>query len=118
MPGAAQQFIERLVGGFFITRESDVTLTTTAAEILRNDPERMGYLIVNTGSVEAQVAFNINVSAARSIRVAISGGTFSANVREDFMLPTVSLYGRTEATTTTLHIVEIIRVSAPVEATP
>ena len=116
MSGAAQQFIEQLVGGFFVTRERDVTLTTTAAEILRNDPERVGYLISVTGATEAQLAFNINVTTAASIRVPGSGGTFSANVREDFMLPTVSLYGNVAAGTTTLHIVEIIRVSAPVEA--
>ncbi len=113
MSGAAQQFIERLVGGFFVTRERDVTLAATAAEVLRNDPERVGYLIVVTGATEAQLAFNINVATATSIRVPGSGGTFSANVREDFMLPTVSLYGNVAAGNTTLHIVEIVRVSAP-----
>ena len=115
MTGAAQQFIERLVGGFFVTRERDLTLTTTAQEILRNDPERMGWLIVVTGATEAQLAFNINVATATSIRVPGSGGTFSANVRDDFMLPTVSLYGNVNAGTTTLHIIEIVRVSGPAE---
>ena len=118
MSGAAQQFIERLVGGFFVTRERDVTLTAAAAEILRNDPERVGYLISCTGATEAQIAFNINVTAAASIRIAGAGGTFSANVREDFMLPTVSVYGIVAAGTTTLHIVEIVRVSAPPEQGP
>lgn len=115
MKGAAQQFIERMVGGFFVTRERDVTLTTTAAEVLRNDPERVGYLIVVTGATGAQFAFNINVTTAQSIHAPGSGGTFSANVREDFMLPTVSLYGNVAAGTTTLHIVEIIRVAPPAE---
>ena len=115
MSGAAQQFIERMVGGFFVTRERDVTLTATAAEILRNDPERVGYLISVTGATEAQLAFNINVATATSIRIPGSGGTFSANVLEDFMLVTVSLYGNVAAGTTTLHIVEVVRVSAPVE---
>ena len=112
MPGAAQLFIERLVGGFFITRESDVTLITTAAEILRNDPERVGWLVVVTGVTEAQLAFNINITTTESIRIPGSGGSFSANVREDFMLPTVALYGNVAAGTTTLHIVEVVRVSA------
>lgn len=115
MTGAAQQFIERMVGGFFVTRERDVTLTTTAQEVLRNDPERVGYLISVTGATEALFAFNINVTVAASIRVPGSGGTYSANVREDFMLPTVSLYGVVAAGTTTLHIIEIVRVSAPPE---
>lgn len=116
MPGAAQLFIERLVGGFFVTRESDVTLTTTAAEFLRNDPERVAWLVVVTGATTAQLAFNINIATATAILIAGTGGTFSVNVREDFMLPTVSLYGNVAAGTTTLHIVEVIRVSAPREA--
>jgi hypothetical protein len=112
MPGAAQEFIERLVGGFFVTRERDVTLTTTAAEILRNDPERVGWLIIVTGATQAQLAFNINIATATAILVPGIGGSFSANVREDFTLTTVSVYGNVAAGTTTLHIIEIIRVSA------
>ena len=115
MTGAAQQFVAGLVGGFFVTRESDVILTTTAAEILRNDPERVGWLVVVTGATEAQLAFNVAVTTASSIRIPGSGGSFSANVREDFTLPTTSLYGIVAAGTTTLHIVEIVRVSGPAE---
>lgn len=114
MPGAAQLFIERLIGGFFVTRESDLTLTVTAQEILRNDPERVGWLIIVTGVNQAQLAFNINITTATAILIASAGGSFSANVRDDFTLTTVSVYGNVAAGTTTLHIVEIIRVSAQV----
>ena len=115
MVGAAQAFIERLVGGFFVVRERDVGLTTTAVEILRNDPERVGWLVVVTGATQAQLAFNIQVTAANAILIPGSGGSFTANVREDFTLVTVSLYGNVAAGTTTLHIVEIVRVAAPPE---
>lgn len=115
MPGAAQVFIDKLVGGVFVTRERDLTLTTTAIEILRNDPERVSWLIVVTGVTVAQIAFNANPTAAESVLIAGTGGTFSANVREDFMLPTVAVHGNVAAGTTTLHIVEIIRVSSAVE---
>lgn len=111
MPGAAQEFVERLVGGFFVTRETDVTLTITAAEILRNDPERVAWLIIVTGTTEAQLAFNTNPTTAESIRIPGSGGSFSANVREDFTLPTNALHGNVAAGTTTLHIVEVVRVA-------
>ena len=112
MTGAAAEFVSALVGGFFAVRERDVTLTTTAVEFIRNDPERVAYLVVVTGATEAQLAFNVQIAAATAIRIAGSGGFFSANVREDFTLPTVSLYGRVEVGTTTLHIVEVIRVSS------
>ena len=115
MPGAAQVFIERLVGGFFVTRELDLILTTSVREILRNDPERVGWLVVVTGATTAQLAFNANITLATAILISGAGGTFSANVREDFTLTTVGVFGRVEAGTTTLHIIEVVRVSAPVE---
>ena len=112
MAGAAAEFVAALVGGFFVVRERDVTLTTTAAEFVRNDPERVAYLVVVTGATEAQLAFNIQIAVATAIRIAGAGGFFSTNVREDFTLPAVSLYGRVAAGTTTVHIVEVVRVSS------
>ena len=87
MAGAAAEFVAALVGGFFVVRERDVTLTTTAAEFIRNDPERVAYLVVVTGATEAQLAFRIEITAATSIRIAGAG-------------------------TTTVHIVEVVRVSS------
>lgn len=113
MTGSAQQFVEQFVGGLFAVRERDLTLTTTEQEVLRNDPERVGWLIIVTGAVTAQLAFASVITTATSILVPGTGGFFSANVREDFTLPTVSLHGNVAAGTTTLHIVEIVRVSAP-----
>lgn len=115
MTGAAQLFIEDFVGGFFTVRERTLTLTTTAQEVLRNDPERVGFLIVVTGATTAQFAFGPAPSAAASILIGGSGGSFGANVREDFTMPTHALNGNVAAGTTTLLIIEIIRVSAPAE---
>ena len=112
MSGAAQEFVGRLVGGFFVVRETDVTLTTAAAEILRNDPERVSWLITVTGATEAQLAFNANPTTAEAMRIPGNGGTVSANVREDFTLPTNALHGNVTAGMTTLHIVEVVRVSS------
>lgn len=113
--GAAQQFVEQFVGGLFAVRETDLTLTTTPQEILRNDPERVGWLIVVTGATSAQLSFRGVIETATAILIAGNGGTLSANVREDFTLPTVALFGNVNAGTTTIHIVETLRVSAPVE---
>lgn len=113
--GAAQAFIEAVVGGFFVTRESDITLTTTPQEIIRNDPERVSWLMVVTGATQAQLAFNSNPTTAESIHVPGSGGKSSANVREDFSLVTVAVHGNVAAGTTTVHIVEVVRVAQPLE---
>ena len=111
MAGAAAALVEKLVGGRFNVRETDVTLTTTQGEILRNDPERVGWFIVNTGAAQAQLGFSTGISAAAAILVPLTGGQLSANVLDDYTLPTFAMYGRVEAGTTTLHIVETRRVS-------
>ncbi len=115
MTGAAQLFIEDFVGGFFGVEQRALTLTTTAQEVLRNNPERVGWLIVVTGATTAQLSFGPVPTTAASILIGGSGGTFSANVRDDFTLPTHSLNGNVAAGTTTLLIIEIVRVSAPAE---
>ena len=113
--GAAQQFLEQFFGGLVAVRETDFTLTTTVQEVLRNDPERLGYIILVTGATTGQFAFRSVITTATAILVAGVGGSFSVNVREDFTLVTNALHGNVAAGTTTIHIVEIVRVSAPVE---
>lgn len=115
MAGAAALFVEKLVGGVFAVRERDVTLGVAEVEILRNDPERVGWIIINTGAVTAQVSFNAVITTATAILIASVGGSFSANVQEDFVMTAFSMHGNTAAGVTTLHIVEIVRQSAPVE---
>ncbi len=114
MSGAAQQFMERFFGGFVAVTERTLTLTTTTQEVLRNNPERVGFLIVVTGSTTAQLAFGPAPTAAASILIGGSGGSFRANVREDFTMVTHALNGNVASGTTTLLIVEIARVSEPV----
>ena len=111
--GAAQLFIEQFFGGFVAVIERTLTLSTTTQEVLRNNPERVGFLIVITGSTTAQFAFGPVPTAAASILVGGSGGTFRANVREDFTMPTHALNGNVAAGTSTLFIIEVVRVSEP-----
>lgn len=113
--GAAQQFLEKSFGGLVAVRETDLTLTTTTQEILRNDPERVGILIVVTGATTAQLSFQVVITTATAILISGAGGSFGLNVREDFTVTTVAMFGNVAAGSTTIHIVEIMRVSAPVE---
>lgn len=115
MTGSAQQFVERFVGGLFAVRDSDIVLTVATQEVLRNDPERVGWLIIVTGATTGRFVFRGDPTAASAILVAGVGGSFSANVREDFTLTTHALNGNVAAGTTTVHVVEIVRVSSPAE---
>ncbi len=111
MPGAVEEIIGREVSGRFAVEESTLTVTATVGEILRNDPERVGWLLVNTGSVDLEAAWTRPATGADSIPIQSNGGSLSVNVREDFVLPTHSLLGRVSAGTTTVRRTIIRRVS-------
>jgi len=111
MTGAAQRFIEQTVGGVFTTREAVVTVTVAATQLLRNDPERVGWVITNTGSTRVNIGFRKSVPSAQTLPLQADGGGVSANVREDFVLPTFSVFGIVAAGTSTVHVIEIVRVS-------
>jgi len=107
--------MERFFGGFVAVVERTLTLTTTTQEVLKNNPERLGFLIVVTGATTAQFAFGPAPTAAASILIGGSGGSFRANVGEDFTMVTMAMNGNVAAGTTTLLIIEIVRTSAPTE---
>lgn len=112
MPGAVEDLIAKEFGGRVAVEESTLTVIATVGEILRNDPERLGWLLVNTGAVDLEVAWSRPATGADSIPVQAGGGSLSINVREDFVLPTHSLLGRVAAGTTTVRLTLIRRVSA------
>ena len=111
MPGAVEQLLEAQVGGTFAVEQLSLTVTTTVGEILRNDPERVGFLLVNTGPQTLEVAWRRPATGVDSIPIAANGGSLSVNVPEDFVLPTHSLLGRVAVATTTVLVTLIRRVS-------
>lgn len=112
MVGAVEALIEREVGGRFTVRESTVTVTAASTQIMRADPERTAWAIVNTGAVLATIGFGASEPATDTIPLTANGGGMSATVREDFTLPTFPVFGIVLVGTTTIRVVEIMRVSA------
>ena len=111
MGGAVEAILEKLVGGRFAVEERTVTVTTTVAELLRNDPERVDWLIVNTGAVELEVGWTRPATGADSIPIAANGGSLTVNINEDFVLPTHSLLASVNAGSTTVKVTTIRRTS-------
>lgn len=110
-PGSVEGLIAAEVGGRFTIRETTTNLSTTVAEIFVNNPERVGWVIINTGGVEAQFGWTRELTAADSIPFGANGGGMSVNVREDFVLPIFPTFARVGSGTGTLRVVQIIRVT-------
>lgn len=111
MAGAVEEIIGREVPGRFAVEESTVVVGTAVSEILKNDPERVSWLLVNTGTTTAQVSFELSPGTPDAIPIFGDGGSLSVNVREDFVLTTHSLLGSVAVGTTTLRLTVIRRVS-------
>lgn len=62
------------------------TVGTSAVRVLPNDPDRVGFLIVNLSAAAVYVKPRLDVSSSSGIRLAPNGGTISISWRDDFHL--------------------------------
>lgn len=109
--GAAAEFIERKYGGAVGELTAVESVGTTAAEVLRNDPERVFVLMVNLSVNTIYVGFDQRVSSSRGIVLASNGGSYQADVEEDFTLPIRSMFAVSTLAGSNLYVVTVRRIS-------
>jgi hypothetical protein len=56
---------------------------TSAAKVLNNNPDRIGWLIINLSANTLYIAYSPDVSSSKGIQIAANGGTASSIVTED-----------------------------------
>lgn len=111
MPGAVEEIIARRFGGRCAVESETVTVGASVGVVLKNDPERVAWLLVNTGSEDAHVAWQRPAASPDAVPVVANGGSLAVNVEDDFILPTWELVGRAAVVSTTLHVISVRRVS-------
>lgn len=109
MPGANAELIALEVKGQFNVIERTVTVGIAVTELMGGNPERVGFLIVVIGTVQVSVGWTQEITATDGIPVALSGGSLSANVRDDFILPVFPMHGIVAAATSNVRVIEIVR---------
>jgi hypothetical protein len=94
-----QDLYEKLYGFKTEKLENPVTdyVTSTATQLLKNDPCRLSYILFNLGSTDLYLAFDNAPSDTRGILVSKSGGYFSLDFKDDGILVTYPLYGVTSS---------------------
>ena len=70
-----------------------VSCLTTVTVILPNNPDRLGYTVVNLGATAMYVAWDRGVLASHGIYIAPNGGSFSLVADEDGELVGYELFG-------------------------
>ena len=107
--GAARAFTNVQLGGPTTELESNPTVQNTAGIILQGNPDRVGLVFINTSTVDVFIAFNSGVSSTNGIKIGANGNSVTMTVRDDFTLPTRTIYAITSSGTATVYILEVVR---------
>jgi len=86
------------------------TVGTTPTEILRNNPDRIFWLVVNLSVNDGYVGWDRQVSSTRGLLAAANGGYVSASAEEDGELVIYPVYAINLVASGTYMIVEVERI--------
>lgn len=81
------------------------TVATTVTQILRNNPDRLSYTVINITAFDIHVAFDREVSTTRGILIAPSGGSLTLTAEEDGELVGYELFAISTANPSTIFTV-------------
>ena len=110
--GAVALFLQRELFGSFVTRERVLSVAITAAVLLNNNPERIGYLLVNTGVSSLTLRGNRVITVGQGIVMANAGDTLSVTYVEDGTFPTNELNAIAAVGGGEIFAIEFIREAA------
>jgi hypothetical protein len=110
--GASLQYTQNLLGGPLNEYDSQVSVGLTPLVAAIASPDRVGLIIINTGTIDAFVSINPGVSQNNGIRVGNGGGSVTLNVTEDFTLTARQWYVvAIAAGPTIIYVIEYVRYS-------
>jgi hypothetical protein len=99
-----QEFREKY--GLSTVKEYSFSVTDKPVLILKNNPKRFEFVVVNLGSQPCTIAFTPNVSLNFGVNVPANGGIVSMRVEEDGAATCWEIYAISNATGTTLYVQE------------
>lgn len=109
--GAVQLALEAQLFGKFTTRELDVVVNITSTIIVKNNPERIGMVIVNSGGAPVTISLKRDLVPYKGLILSQQGDTLSTNYIEDAQFPTHELSAIADGIPSELYIIEFIRDS-------
>lgn len=111
LAGAAAEAVARKYGFDVADADSVESVGTSAAEVLRNDPDRVFALLVNLSTNTMYVGFDQGVGASRGVILASNGGSYQVDVEEDMTLPTRSMFALATGAASSLYVLTLRRLS-------
>jgi hypothetical protein len=83
------------------------TIGSAATQVLKDDADRVQYIIFNTGDYPVFIGWSPDVSPQKGVRIPERGGSLSLNWEEDGILPAYSVWAVAPFGNTTVYILEI-----------
>ena len=107
--GAVQRALEVQLFGRFTTRESIIAIGTDAGVLIKNNPERIGLVLVNTGLALITFGLKRDLLVNKGFILSQAGDTMTSNYIEDAQFPTHELSAIADGAGGELYVVEFIR---------
>lgn len=108
--GSVQLALERQLFGRFTSRESVIAVPLTPIIIFKNNPERIGWVLVNTGNIQITIQLGREVVAGKGVIAPAQGDTITTTYIEDAQVPTREWSAVASAAGGEIFIIEMIRV--------
>lgn len=109
--GAVELALEQQLFGRFTTRERVVSVDDTSILLFGNNPERMGWVLVNTAAQQLTFRLQPAVTSGEGFILVNSGDTCSVTYLEDGQFPTHEINIIAAAAGGECFVVEFIRDS-------
>lgn len=109
--GAVQRALELQLFGVFTTRETTLTVNADSKVILNNNPERIGFVIVNSGATLITFSLKRDLVSGTGFILPQHGDTVTSSFVEDGQFPTNELSAISDAAGGVLYILEFIRAT-------
>jgi len=109
--GAVQMALEQQLFGRFTVREGIVAVGITTQVLLKNNPERIGYVLTNTGNIQITMQLKRDLVVGKGLIIAAQGDTMSTTFIEDGQFPTFELSAIAAGVGGEVYVLEFIRVS-------
>ena len=107
--GAAGEWIQREIGGIAEGFNDQVILPQGDTVVLPADGERIWFTLVNLGTTAVFIHFGFLANRFAGIQLAPNGGSYSANIRDDFIIPSQQIRAQSNTAGVALYLAYVRR---------
>jgi len=87
--------------------QKTVTLGTTAAEIVPNNPDRLALTVINLSTNSVYLALDSSVSSSKGILLVPTGGSATFSLEDDFQMVGWAIWGVATGASSALFVIEV-----------